>query len=82
MAIPVKGRSSTAQACSTVNASATANNDITPCCAFLKSLKAMFKHNEIELAVTEAGQGEGDETAYLLRNILSEMHILWRNRNL
>ncbi|KAA0223277.1 hypothetical protein EDS67_26035 [candidate division KSB1 bacterium] len=35
---------------------------------FLKSLKALFKDKEIEIAISEAPQREDDETAYLLRS--------------
>ncbi len=43
---------------------------------FLKSLKAMFKNKEIEIAVCEAAKIEEDETAYLLKSSVNREHLL------
>ncbi|MBI4641364.1 MAG: hypothetical protein HY731_11755 [Candidatus Tectomicrobia bacterium] len=43
---------------------------------FLRALKTMFKHKEIEIAVCEVAQGEEDETAYLLRSPANRERLL------
>ena len=55
---------------------------------FLKSLKAMFKNKDIEIAVCETAQNEEDETAYLLKSdanrerLLKAIENVDQNRNL
>ncbi len=41
-----------------------------------EGLKAMFKNKEIEIVVCEAGQGEEDETAYLLKSSANRERLL------
>jgi antitoxin YefM len=43
---------------------------------FLRTLKAMFKGKEIEIVVSEAPQGEEDETVYLLRSPANRDRLL------
>lgn len=43
---------------------------------FLATLKAMFKHREIEISVCEAAPSEEDETAYLLRSPANRERLL------
>lgn len=43
---------------------------------FLKSLKAMFKNKEIEIAVAEVAEIEEDETAYLLKSPANRERLL------
>lgn len=44
--------------------------------AFLESLKTLFRHKTIEIAVCEAQQAEHDETAYLLSNPANRARLL------
>ena len=43
---------------------------------FVKSLKAMFKNKEIEIAVAEVAEIEEDETAYLLKSPANRERLL------
>ena len=43
---------------------------------FLESLKTLFKHKTIEIAVREAAQAEQGETAYLLGNPANRARLL------
>ena len=43
---------------------------------FLRTLKAMFKGKEIEIVISEAPQGEEDETEYLLRSPANRDRLL------
>jgi hypothetical protein len=43
---------------------------------FIKTLKAMFKDKEIEIAVCEVSEIEEDETAYLLKSPANRERLL------
>jgi antitoxin YefM len=43
---------------------------------FIRALKAMFKNKEVEIAVCEASEIEGDETTYLLKSPANREHLL------
>ncbi|MBC8183158.1 hypothetical protein H8E88_18800 [candidate division KSB1 bacterium] len=43
---------------------------------FLLALKEMYQNEEIEISVSEAGQIEEDETAYLLRSSANRERLL------
>lgn len=49
---------------------------------FLKSLKAMFKDKEIEIAVSETTALEEDETAYLLKSPANREHLITALENI
>ena len=43
---------------------------------FLESLKILFKHKTVEIAVCEANEAEEDETTYLLQNPANRKRLL------
>ena len=43
---------------------------------FLESLKILFKHKTVEIAVCEADEAEEDETTYLLQNPANRKRLL------
>lgn len=43
---------------------------------FIRTLKAMFKNKEIEIAVCEVSEIEEDETAYLLKSPANRERLL------
>ncbi len=43
---------------------------------FLETLRTMFRGREIEISVSEAGEGTEDETAYLLKSRANREHLL------
>lgn len=55
---------------------------------FIRALKAIFKDKNIEIVVSEAVEGEEDETAYLLKTpanrerLLRAIENVTHNRNL
>jgi hypothetical protein len=48
---------------------------------FIKTLKAMFKNKEIEIAVCEVSEIEEDETAYLLKSPANRERLLKAIKN-
>ncbi len=43
---------------------------------FLESIKALFRHQDIEIAICTADSMEQDETAYLLANPVNRARLL------
>ncbi|TAL41777.1 MAG: hypothetical protein EPN89_18620 [Methylovulum sp.] len=43
---------------------------------FIASIKALFQHKEIEIAICETAQAGQDETDYLLRDPANESRLL------
>jgi antitoxin YefM len=43
---------------------------------FIRALKAMFKNKEVEIAVCDVSEIEGDETTYLLKSPANREHLL------
>ena len=43
---------------------------------FIESIKTLFKHQTIEIAICEAADTEHDETRYLLNNPANRQHLL------